>query len=71
MPVKGVCRRHSFSEASYCLWRSKFGGMDVSDAKRLKDLEAQNPRLKKLNRPGTPRGPTSPGMGKRRRSRCG
>ena len=35
-------------EASYYLWRSKFGGMDVSDAKRLKALEAENARLKKL-----------------------
>jgi transposase-like protein len=34
--VKELCRKHGFSEASYYLWRSKFGGMDVSDAKRLK-----------------------------------
>jgi putative transposase len=46
--VKELCRRHNFSEASYYLWRSKFGGMDVSDAKRLKALEAENARLKKL-----------------------
>jgi len=46
--VKDLCRRHGFSEASYYLWRSKFGGMDVSDAKRLKALEAENARLKKL-----------------------
>ena len=46
--VKELCRRHGFSEASYYLWRSKFGGMDVSDAKRLKALEAENARLKKL-----------------------
>lgn len=45
--VKELCRKHGFSEASY-LWRSKFGGMDVSDAKRLKALEAENARLKKL-----------------------
>jgi putative transposase len=32
--VKDLCRKHGFSEASYCLWRSKFGGMSVSDAKR-------------------------------------
>ncbi|RBJ41710.1 IS3 family transposase, partial [Xanthomonas oryzae pv. oryzae] len=43
-----MCRRHGFSEASYYLWRSKFGGMSVPDAKRLKDLEAENTRLKKL-----------------------
>jgi putative transposase len=46
--VKDLCRRHGFSEASYYLWRSRFGGMDVSDAKRLKALEAENARLKKL-----------------------
>jgi len=46
--VKELCRKHGFSEASYYLWRSKFGGMDVSDAKRLKGLEAENARLKKL-----------------------
>ena len=48
MPVKELCRKHGFSEASYYLWRSKFGGMDVSDAKRLKVLEAENAKLKKL-----------------------
>ncbi|KOR49480.1 transposase, partial [Xanthomonas oryzae] len=48
MPIKDLCRRHGFSEASYYLWRSKFGGMSVPDAKRLKDLEAENTRLKKL-----------------------
>ena len=46
--IKELCRRHGFSEASYYLWRSKFGGMDVSDAKRLKALEAENAKLKKL-----------------------
>ena len=46
--VQELCRKHGFSEASYYLWRSKFGGMDVSDAKRLKALEAENARLKKL-----------------------
>ena len=48
VPVKELCRKHGFSDASYYLWRSKFGGMDVSDAKRLKTLEAENARLKKL-----------------------
>ena len=48
VPVKELCRKHGFSEASYYLWRSKFGGMDVSDARRLKALEAENARLKKL-----------------------
>ena len=48
LPVKQLCRRHGFSEASYYLWRNKFGGMTVSDAKRLKELIAENTRLKKL-----------------------
>ena len=48
LPVKELCRKHGFSEASYYLWRSKFGGMSVSDAKRLKELEIENNRLKKL-----------------------
>lgn len=46
--VKDLCRKHGFSEASFYLWRSKFGGMDVSDAKRLKALEVENTKLKKL-----------------------
>lgn len=48
LPVKDLCRRHGFSEASYYLWKSKFGGMAVSDAKKLKQLETENARLKKL-----------------------
>lgn len=48
MPVKELCRKHGFSEASYYLWRSKFGGMSIPEAKRLKELESQNARLKKL-----------------------
>lgn len=48
LPVKDLCRRHGFSEASYYLWRSKFGGMSVTEAKRLKELETENTRLKKL-----------------------
>ena len=42
LPVKSLCRKHEFSEASYYLWRSKFGGMSVSDAKRLKKLLAES-----------------------------
>ena len=48
LPIKELCCRHGFSEASYYLWRSKFGGMSVSDAKRLKELETENARLKKM-----------------------
>jgi putative transposase len=48
IPVKELCRKHGFSEASYYLWRSKFGGLSVPEAKRLKELEGENTRLKKL-----------------------
>ena len=46
--VKELSRKHGFSDASFYTWRSKFGGMDVSDAKRLKAMEQENARLKKL-----------------------
>jgi putative transposase len=46
--VKDVCREHGVSEATYYRWKSKFGGMDVSEARRLKELEDENRRLKKL-----------------------
>jgi putative transposase len=48
VPIKELCRRHGFSEGSFYLWRNKFGGMNVRDAKRLKELEKENVRLKKL-----------------------
>jgi len=43
-----VCRRHGISEATFYAWKAKFGGMAVSEAKRLKALEDENARLKKL-----------------------
>jgi putative transposase len=43
-----LCRRHGMSEATLYNWKAKFGGMDVSDAKRLKALEDENAKLKKL-----------------------
>jgi putative transposase len=48
LAVKELCRKHGFSEASYYGWKAKFGGMNVSEAQRLKSLEAQNAKLKKL-----------------------
>jgi putative transposase len=48
LPVKELCRKHGFSDASFYTWRAKFGGMTVSEAKRLKELEQENARLKKL-----------------------
>lgn len=46
--MKDLCRRHGFSDASFYLWRNKFSGLEVSDVKRLKVLETENARLKKL-----------------------
>ena len=43
-----LCRKHGVSEATFYNWKSKFGGMDVSDARRLKALEDENRKLKKL-----------------------
>ena len=48
IPVKELCRKHCFSNGSFYTWRSKYGGMDVSEVKRLKTLEDENARLKKL-----------------------
>ncbi len=48
IPVKELCRRHGFSQGSFYLWRSKFGGMSVPDAKRLRELEKEDARLKKM-----------------------
>lgn len=43
-----LCRKHGISDATFYNWRSKYGGMEVSEAKRLKQLEDENGRLKKL-----------------------
>ena len=43
-----LCRKHGISDATFYKWRSKYGGMEVSEAKRLKTLEDENARLKKL-----------------------
>ena len=48
MPVKDLCRKHGFSAASFYKWRAKYGGMNVSEAKQLKELESENGKLKKL-----------------------
>ena len=46
--VADLCRKHGMSDASFYKWRSKYGGMDVSDAKKLRQLEAENAKLKRL-----------------------
>jgi putative transposase len=48
MRVAEVCRKHGVSEPTFYAWKAKFGGMSVSDAKRLKELEGENAKLKKL-----------------------
>jgi putative transposase len=48
VPVKDVCRKGGFSDATFYKWRAKYGGMDVPDAKRLRELEGENAKLKRL-----------------------
>ena len=48
LSAKELCRRHGVSEPTFYKWRSKYGGMEVSDARRLKALEDENAKLKKL-----------------------
>ncbi len=49
VPTPELCREHGMSSATFYKWRSKFGGMDASTMKRLKELEAENKRLKKMH----------------------
>ncbi len=46
--VKEVCREYGFSDATYYKWKAKYGGMEASDIKRLKELEEENHRLKQM-----------------------
>ena len=48
MATAEVCRRHGISSATFYKWKAKFGGLDVSEARRLRSLEEENSRLKKL-----------------------
>lgn len=48
LPVKDLCRQAGISQATYYQWKSKYGGMDASELKRVKELEAENARLKRL-----------------------
>ena len=48
VPIPELCREHGMSAASFYKWRAKFGGMDASMMKRMKELEAENQRLKKM-----------------------
>ena len=48
IPVGELCRKHGISEATIYNWRSRYGGMEISEARRLKGLEEENRKLKKL-----------------------
>ncbi|BAU47347.1 transposase [Sulfurifustis variabilis] len=46
--IRELCRRHNITEQTFFRWRNKYGGMEVSEARRLKTLESENAKLKKL-----------------------
>jgi putative transposase len=48
LPIKELCRKGGFSDATFYKWRARFGGMQVADAKRLRELELENSKLKRL-----------------------
>ncbi len=48
VPVNEVCRKHGISDATYYNWKSKYGGMEASDLRRMKELEQENQKLKRM-----------------------
>ena len=48
MPLNDLCRTHGFSKSSFYKWKAKYGGMETSDLRRLRELEEENKRLKKM-----------------------
>jgi putative transposase len=48
IPVKDLCRKHGITEQTFYRWRSKYGGMQISEAKRLREVETENRKLKQL-----------------------
>ncbi len=48
MKVKDLCRKHGMSDATYYKWKSRYGGMEASDLKRVRELEAENAKLKRM-----------------------
>ena len=48
LPLEDVCRQHGFSKSAFYRWKAHYGGLDVSALKRLKELEAENQRLKQM-----------------------
>ena len=49
VPIKDLCRQTGISSATYYQWKSKYGGMEASDLKRVKELESENSRLKRMH----------------------
>ena len=48
LPIRDVCRQHNITEQTLYRWRNKYGGMDVAEARRLKELESENAKLKRM-----------------------
>lgn len=48
IPIKDICRQAGISQATYYQWKSKYGGMEASDLKRVKELESENAKLKRM-----------------------
>ena len=48
MPVKEICRKHGISSATYYKWKARYGGLDMAELKRVKELEAENAKLKRM-----------------------
>lgn len=48
MKVRDLCRKHGISDATYYTWKSKYGGMEASDLKRVREIEAENAKLKRM-----------------------
>ncbi len=48
VPMRDVCRQHNITEQTLYRWRNKYGGMDVAEARRLKELESENAKLKRM-----------------------
>ena len=48
VPIRDVCRQHNITEQTFYRWRNKYGGMDVAESRRLKELESENAKLKRM-----------------------
>ena len=48
IPIQDICRKHNISASSYYKWKSKYGGLEVSELKRIKEIESENSKLKRM-----------------------